>query len=99
VRNAKPKELLALAVVALLLFVVKRSRQKAPTAPPPVDDVLEPNFDPMTPDHIDGFGDVTWIGDTGYFQGGYVDLDGNVTYTGAAGELPWYLSWGAGWLF
>ena len=83
--------------VALGLFVLARSKPKA--TPTSVPDDLQPNYDPAQPNELDGFGDITWVGDYGYFQGGYIDPSGAVIYTGQVEELPWYLSWGAGWLF
>ena len=39
------------------------------------------------------------VGGVIYFDGGYITPDGSTVYTGAAGSLPWYLTWGVGWLF
>ena len=86
-----------LGAAALVVLVVTRSKPRPLVTAS--DDALQPNYDPAEPNHVDGFGDVTWVGDYGYFNGGYIEPSGTVVYTGQVEELPWYLSWGAGWLF
>ena len=88
-----------LAVALVLAKRITKAGQSpaGPTDPP--DGPPPPSFEPGTNPSLDGVGDITWVGGYGYFQGGSIDPSGHVTYTGQVEELPWYLSWGAGWLF
>ena len=79
--------------LTLLFIAYVRSRHKVFNALP------GNHFTPGENPALDGIGNSTENGGYTYFAGGYVTPDGNVIYTGQAETLPWYLTWGAGWLF